>query len=156
KRAIRLLIAHYFVSAFVNEKGEFDWAVLNLGTLLSAVESKRYDLVDHSFVEQVKSSSISFLQNNMVRIDESISGTEKEDKGLNEFVNFFIKNINNCRKTLFLYRDIEGFWDLNKLYKERDSNVKVFSHHWIDLQPFYQHVPIHTFPQHFAYQDIIN
>lgn len=161
KRAYRLLLAHYFASSFVSNEAEFNWSQFNISRMHMARKSNHMSDLDKAFIKEVKTRSISYLCTELEfkfvnTFEKKLHESRINDSVLNTCVNFLLSYLSNNERTLFLYGEIKDFWNIDALYQKLDSRMRVFSNHWIELVPFRYHLPIHTFPEYFAYQDMIN
>jgi hypothetical protein len=161
KRGYRLLIAHYFTAAFFNEEPEFNWAQFNLSLMYMEKDMKEKVKVNQDFINEIEERSLKYLCDKkklkLKKYDEQNSKFIINDEKLIEYVDFLKKYIKD-KKTLFLYKDLSSFWDLNDLYKNEisEKHTEIYHHHTFELVPFRYSGPIHTFPEYFAYQDMIN
>ncbi|PID25171.1 hypothetical protein [Sporosarcina sp. P7] len=161
KRIYRLLLVHYFAAAFTSNEEEFKWSQYKLSCMHMASNTSNLSDVDEDFVKEIKSKTFEFLCENLrfnlvESLEDELHKSRVNDGILNSCVNFMLSYINQDVRTLFLYSEIKEFWDVNLLYKENASEVCVLPGHWIELVPFKYNLPIHTFPEYFAYQDMIN
>ncbi|MER2058179.1 MAG: hypothetical protein ABTA16_05105 [Niallia sp.] len=157
RRAYRLVMACYFTSSFLDNEREFNWAQHQAFRFFTSWKLNDYTMIDDKVLNEVLARSVSYLCNScyfkfLKQNDEN--GNIINDTLLNKYIEF-LTNYLKSEKKLFLYNDLEEFWDIEKLYNNT-INIKMHPHHWIELYRFRYKTPIHTFPEFFAYQDVIN
>lgn len=161
KRAYRLLIVHTMVASFFNDEDEYNWAQFKISIMFMEKDMANKVAVNDQFITEIKKRALKYLciEKELRFIDsigEEIEISVINDNKLQNCVNFLQKYVKNG-KTLFLYEELQEFWDLKSLYKKHLNNhTEVMTHHWIELVPFVYQMPIHTYPEFFAYQDMIN
>lgn len=163
KRIYRVFLAELFCSSFTGNYTRFLTAKSHLELLYFAlladdIKTILEDIDDFKKMEYV---SVLYLYKdcklNIVHPD--VKGREDyiDEERLNKAVVFFRKYVAeyiNSQKTLYRYQEVEQFWNISGFYEGR--SLQIHPHHWIDLQPFQYNKPIVTYPEFFAYQDLIN
>lgn len=161
KRAYRLLIVHTMVASFFNDEPEYNWAQFKISIMFMEKNMINKVAVNDQFITEIKKRALKYLcMEKEFKFIDSIGGEIElsviNDNKLQNCVNFLQKYVKNG-KTLFLYEELQEFWDLNSLYKKSLNNhTEVMIHHWIELVPFVYPMPVHTYPEFFAYHDMIN
>lgn len=161
KRVYRLLLVHYFASSFVSNEEEFNWSQYQISRMYAAVRGNLFQLLEEDFLDEVKKKSLEYLCKELKfkfvsNLEGPIKSSEVKDSLLNEFVNILLTYKVDFKKTLYEYKDLEEYWDIQSLYKARKHDSIILSYHWIELKPFQINIPVHTFPEFFAYQDMLN
>lgn len=157
RRAFRLAMACYFTSAFLNNEREFNWAQHKASIFFMSWKIDDYTMINEIMIDEILKRSVSYLCNTCYfkfLKEENEKNFIIDDTLLNKYIEF-LTNYLKSEKTLYLYNELEGFWDIERLLNDT-ININIHPHHWIELYRFKYETPIHTFPEFFAYQDVIN
>lgn len=157
KRVYRLLIVHYMASAFLSDVEEFNWSQYKLSRMF--LSTSLADL-EPDLLNEVFARSKDYLIDNLkFAFSEDSPKTEKilfNDTKLSHCVNFFFAYLKNNKKTIFSFNELSGFWNLNDYFNFVDVEIDLHPHHLIELKPFTYRMPVPTFPDYFAFQDMVN
>lgn len=149
RKPYRILIINFYCSAFMSNIEGFNFSTQYLSEFYQALKRKELKKIRPEFLSYIEESIPEFMKLEL-RVD--IKSDPLILKAL-EFFRDYRKDYIEQKKSLFLYKDLAEFWKIEDFYKER---FNVMAHHWIELQPFVYTKPVLTFPEYFAYQDMIN
>lgn len=147
KKAYRILIIGFYSSAFLNDKTGYRLFSNLLTELYLAMKEKRYG--------DYKKVDLDFILNLPLLIETNYYLDLSNDNKILSALSFFKKYKENFIKdgqTLYLYDEVKDFWNINELYPE----TIILPHHWLEFRAFIYSKPVLTFPEYFAYQDLIN
>lgn len=157
----RLLIANFFCSSFTSDFERFNYAKGNLERLYFSLKNNNVHQLDKDELKDIKLNCTMYLhlrcKLNVMVFDKSLDENYVNEEQLNSSVVFFRKyaeDYTNSKKTLYRYSNVKEFWKIERFYEK--PNTKLLPHHWIEIKPFNYPYPILTFPEYFAYQDLIN
>lgn len=149
KRTYRLLIIKYFISAIVYEEDEFRESQGKLNQMYMLSVSGNYEFLNEIHLG-FKEEAVEYLNKQKVDILNKSDGKVSDDKII-RIVSFF-KCYMKKESYLYLVNEIQDFWGIEIYY----PNNNLRKHHWVDMTPCKHWQPIHTFPEFFAFQDVIN
>jgi hypothetical protein len=161
RQLYKLLILNTFCSVWTNNYYEFHDSIMNVQLMLSYRENDYTQLENERFKEKREYWCENLYDNKFTfvsKVDEDfIIDEDILNKALVFCRVFLTENLQN-QQNFYLYSELKEFWDLESFFHEKTtaSNIVLYSSYWIDLTPFKHSLPIYTFPDYLAYQDMIN
>ncbi|MGD6967126.1 hypothetical protein ACQCVP_11905 [Rossellomorea vietnamensis] len=162
RKTYRILMVNIFSSMWRNDGRSyhdfFTQAMLMINLRdndYEILESGEFQIKRDYWCKELYDNEFKFIkfENQQYIIDDE----ELLNKAL-KFCNDYIKEFLENDQKLYLYAIIQEFWDLKTLYRKKTaaSLEELLPSNWIDLNPFMYPLPIYTFPDYLAYQDMIN
>ncbi|ETT56076.1 hypothetical protein [Paenibacillus sp. FSL H7-689] len=160
KRTYRLLMIQCWCSSFFNDRSKFYEAFQEIKRLYRALNTSTVGQINKQVLSQINQNCAIYLTDNCGMKIKDKDKTYEDDylleSNIQQAADFLIKYKDNLMQnkpiTLYRYSEISSFWDLSDQYKEN----KLLEHHWFDFRAFEMPQPIFTFPEYFAYADLIN
>lgn len=162
KRTYRVLILQCFCASIFNNHDKFYYALTKLQMMYLKLQIDEVGTISKDALRDYDLNCILYLTRcglKLMDLDKTVGEDdyiiESQLKIASKFFQKYKEGLVTAEQTtLYMYEEIEPFWDPAPMYKE--LGIKLFPHHWFDLVPFENNKPVHTFPEFFAYQDLIN
>ncbi|MEA3318411.1 MAG: hypothetical protein U9Q88_00180 [Bacillota bacterium] len=161
KKMYRLLLLKTFCSAWTNDRREFQDGISQLILMLHYRDNNytKFDEEDYNYKSNCWQDYLFERSFNCINKEsDQYEVVEAHLITAIEFCRDFITEYLANKQTLYMYAQIESFWNLEELIKKNTTSTirKILPCHWFDLSIFQYHIPILTFPDYLAYQDMIN
>lgn len=149
KRLYRHLIAELFVDIIFSNNEHFTITLLNTQDIyFNDIIGRNRQKISEQECNVLEEEGYFYLNQYDVMVSNSVEVNE-----LAKFAHEFFKNLQTNNQTLYKYKDVKWWLNLEKKYNSRV--IRDFS--WVDLKPFsYTKAPVLTYPEFFTYQDLIN
>lgn len=160
RKVYRLLMIKYFAASQHSNFERFTYAKQGLDLMNMALLLDRVRDIEKEKLQDYELNCAMYLHYDcaMKLVKEGVPVAEDfiDEENLLKAASFYQNYASNLERgqTLYEYKDLEPFWDLKKIYGT--MGIEILEHHWFDFSIFESPVPVLTFPEFFAYQDLIN